>query len=79
MNTDAQTDSSLLLPFCSQLPTESRTQSTKRVFSCYSWFTMVPSEGQKKRYAENSYITTRRMQLVENNSSKLKGGKLIEN
>ena len=30
-------------------------------------------------YAENSSKTTRRMQLVENNSSKIKGGKLVEN
>ena len=32
-----------------------------------------------KWYAENSSKTTRRMQLVENNSSKIKGGKLVEN
>ena len=32
-----------------------------------------------KRYAENSWKTTCRMQLVENNSSKIKGGKLVEN
>ena len=32
-----------------------------------------------KWFAENSSKTTRRMQLVENSPSKLKGGKVVEN
>ena len=49
------------------------------VFLIASANAIAPRRPETQRYAENTSKITHRMQLVESNSSELKGGKLVEN